>query len=100
MSKSSKKQPDYLLDLRGDKERFIEYCQKYLNHFVEIYDNQITLIHGDNEFELTMSGIKWDQDFRFNRPESVDNWILSRIEEDEETAPVMTYSEFLNEFLD
>ena len=96
MPKHCKREPEYPLDLRGDREKFCEYCRQYLNHFIEIYGDQLIYVHDCEGEELTMAGFKGNSSLRFNRPESVDSWVRWHIEEEEETAPSITYAEFLN----
>ena len=80
MPKHKKKTPDYPVDSRGTRNAFLEYCNRYLD-FVEVDD--------------TSSGFRGNNDLRFNKPGTVDEWIAWWVENEDVRKPEKTYSEFI-----
>lgn len=94
MPKHKKKFPEYVVDERGNKTTFIDYCKKYLD-FVEVDDTSYIICNKIDAEELTESGFKGNRDVRFNKPGSVDSWVSWWIENEKVKRPEKTFLEFV-----
>ena len=94
MPKHKKKTSDYPVDSRGTKNAFLEYCNRYLD-FVEVDDTSYIICNSIDAEELTESGFRGNNDLRFNKPGTVDEWIAWWVENEDVRKPEKTYSEFI-----